>query len=296
MQFRQVPQQATWASSLWCSRDGVVWRRHYDVMRECWRWEDKPVELVLDEGGRLGVFLEWWTSLEIVVGLAWRHRAPDSASRVTLQAGKELHAKYVRWQEEEDPCEQGRIKGESWKPLKWRCGVVPCPNGYDISDEGRLRGPEGDVTIGFWYEPLQTRLAAVKDCGLVDLMVAARLKPRQALLSPSLKMAADCLLSGFGPRDLANAAGVTLETAWGYFTKVALHIRPSDLKCCVRAIVSRDLWSLLVAMLEDDNPALGGKLKDLMPEVEEMLSKRGEFRRSEHRWSELRLARMAIVA
>ena len=77
-------------------------------------------------------------------------------------------------------------------------------------------------------------------------------------------------------------------------SKVASYLPGKDLRRLVPAFVSRDLWSLLQGMSAE--PVLGGTLTDLMTEVEKRLSKRGEFRRSDFKYAQLRIARLATVA
>ena len=296
--YREVPQKGTWASSIWVSQKGdAAYRRFYDVITCRWKWGGS-IPWVIDENScRLGIYVNWWVSREMVVALAWRHRETDSPSRVVIDDGKDVHARCIQWSEEEECVDDGVIQGETWRPLRgWRCGVVPIPDGYQISSQGRLKTPAGKVTSGFWYQALETRMADVRGCGLVDLFVAAKIKPNTVYLPPSLKQAVDCILSGNGPQDLADATGLSLATAWGYLTKVAVHIRPSDLKRNVPRIVSSQLWAVLKGMRDTADPTFSGRLTDLLYAVEQGLPHMCDFLQSGHKMSELRLARMALAA
>ena len=291
--YREIPQRGTWTSSCWVTKRGyAVYRRHYDLVTGHWRWSDQATPWVLDdESGRLGVYLTSWTSREMVIALAWRHRAVDSPARVVTLRDGDVQAQWIRWREEEDGVEDGAIQGETFKPLRWRCGNVPCPKGYFISSQGRLKAPSGDVTAGFWVQGLETRMASVRGCGLVDLFVAAKIKPNTMHLPPSLKRAVDCILSGNGPQELADATGLSLTTSFGYLTKVAVHLRSSDLKRHVPRIVSDELWRTLTRMRDERDPLFGGTLTALQPALGQCV-----FRFPDQKMSELRLARMAIAA
>ena len=56
---RQIPQKHVWSSTVWCSADGLLWRRFYNPVTRRWRWEEEPCALTIDEEGRVGYHLEW---------------------------------------------------------------------------------------------------------------------------------------------------------------------------------------------------------------------------------------------
>ena len=296
--FREIPQRVTWASALWVTRRGDVYRRFYNGVQCTWQWGE-IVDVAMEEtSGRIGYYLSWWTSIEMVIALAWRRRAVDSPSRVWLE-GNDLHARWIHWSEEEEDIEEDvrvQLQGETWKKLRWACGIVPCPEGYSISSQGRLKNPSGEITAGSWFQALETRMASIRGCGMVDLLVAARIKPNAVYLAPRLKQAIDCMLSGYGPNDMADETGLLLDTAWGYCTKAAVYLRPSDLKRHVPRIVCGELWRVLTEMRNTADPLFSGTLTHLLPAVEEILPRRCSFRESEHKMSELRLARMTLAA
>ena len=247
----------------------------------------------------MGIRLEFFVSLEMAICMAWRHRSQESSScvRMTTPAPLILNAQHLKWADEESGEELPEIIGEKWAAIfDWRCGVVNCPSGYSISGHGRLRNQTGKITAGHWYNLLDTRVAAVKGCGLVDLLICARIKQNIVYLQPAIKQAADALISGHTPTDLADMAGIETSSGWSYFTRAAMHIHSSDLLRCVPGIVSADLWEFLSEMREDGDAALGGKLNELLPIVDAALvgKPRGEFIRSENKMGQLRLAQMAI--
>eukprot|EP00966_Prymnesium_polylepis_P211216 4891372-Prymnesium_polylepis.1 len=110
----------------------------------------------------------------------------------------------IEWTEPDMPDDQPR-KGEKFKPLKWKCGVIPIDPRYQISNFGRLKSPfTGAITEGF--SAFGTRWAGVRDSGiLVDLLVASGLQGES--IPTAIRMARDALLSGYTPADLADAAG-----------------------------------------------------------------------------------------
>ena len=297
--MRQVPAKHAWSSALWTSKGGQFWRRFYNAVSGEWHWDGEgSVEYVEDEEGRMGVYLDrGWTPIEVAVALAWLHRAPETPMRVTVKEGKPMHTKYIKWVEPEHHEERGPIRGETWKPLKVRCGVVPCPTGYMISSEGRLRNPNGEVTSGYWYEGIAggTRLAAVRDCGLVDLWIAAKLIPNAVYLQPRLKMTADAMMSGHSPADLARHASIQLDTAWCYFRQVAEHVPVSRLRDIAPTLVDKHLWQLLLDMKAQGDERLGEQLNPLMEIVQDTLPARSAFWRVHGQMGMLGFARLCVL-
>ncbi len=296
--LREIPQKHVWASSLWISRDGEIWRRYYNFTRKRWHWDrDGPMEHILDDESRLGIHLEWFVTIEMLIAMAWVKRSPSSAARVTLREGKPVHARYIDWAEGEEDEEEGEIKGEKWRPLKGRIGCVSLDGcGYEISSRARLRNPRGQVTSGHWFERIDGRIASVKGCGMLDLYNAAKIRPPAVTLQPHFIAAANALNSGHGADDLAHALGIEVSTAWSYLTKVAQHVPGKVLKRIVRQLVAPDLWVALKSIQTEGHAELGGRLLELMPLVEKRVARRGDFMKSDHRISQLRLARLAIAA
>ena len=303
--MRQVPVRHVWASSVWCTKDGEVWRRHYDVITGGWRWDvDGPIQYAFDPQGRQGLYLDdHFRPLETIIALAWRHRAPETLAQVQVEEGMPIHLDHVSWVDGESNQERGTIQGETWKPLKWKCGLVPVPPGYAISNRGRLRSPSGDVTAGFVFDGAfgWTRLAAIKDCGLVDLHLAAGLI--QAIvddmkLKPCIRDTLDAILSDerLSPADLSRHAGIKLDTAWSYYRQACAYVPKRTLKTLGETLVARDLWRLLLKMLEEEDHELTDKLTILMERVQDELADNGPFARRGWEMGELAFGRMAVVA
>ena len=297
--MRQVPQHA-WSSSLWTSKDGQVWRRYYNAVTKEWFWNSEgPVAHVENESGHMGVHLQrGWTPIETVIALAWLYREPEKPMRVEVKEGKPVAAKYIKWQQPEHFEEHGAIRGESWSALKhWRCGLVKAPDGYMISSEGRLKAPNGEVTSGFWFEGMAgpTRLAAIRGCGLVDLWVAAKLIPKAVYLKPHLKLAADAMMSGLTPEELALSPDTSIqtETAWTYYRQVAEHAPVARLREVAEAIVDRHLLQLLREMRKEE--VMGGPLKPLMEVVQDRLPARSAFWRIDGQMSMLAFGRLCVA-
>ena len=302
--MRQVPVKYTWASTLWTSRGGEVWRRHYNSVSAQWHWdEDGALEPSMTADGKMGFHLDnSFVPIETVIALGWLHRKPGARAVVEIQEGKPVHAKYMQWKEAEAMVEDGQLKNEQWKKLRSvmpRIGIVPMPDGYEISDLGRLKNTQtGDVTAGFWYEGLSgpTRFAAVKGCGLVDLHLAAKLIPAALYLKPYLLMAANAMMQGKTPRELAHAAGVQEDTAWSYFRQAAPLLPRKSLKEIGKAVATRDLWRLLVAMWEEEDKRLAGKLTDLLAIVDDELPAGSPFWRVDNRMGMLGFARLCVTS
>lgn len=259
--------------------------------------------LVEDVGGNMGYHVApWFTSVERCIALAWCHRHPTSGTALrNARPSVTPYAKWLSWTVTEDLSgEDGTILGEVWHEMTgtraWRCGIVRCGAGYNISNHGRLRSPSGAVTRGFYYDG--RRWAAVRGGGLVDLSTCARMRDNVVYLSPCIRQAADALGSGHTPNDLARATGVQLSSAWTYFTTVAQHMDAATLRLVVPGFVARDLWAFLMQMRAEADARLGGPLVLLMMAVRHALSSRGEFKRNTNAYdmNELRLVRLAVAA
>ena len=86
---RQLPQKHVWSSTVWCSADGLLWRRFFNPVTRTWKWADEPYTMSIDGDGTVGYLLEWWMSADRCVALAWLHRAEDGSplirEKVTVQ-------------------------------------------------------------------------------------------------------------------------------------------------------------------------------------------------------------------
>jgi hypothetical protein len=192
----------------------------------------------------------------------------------------------IEWTEPDMSDDQPR-KGEKFKPLKWKCGVIPIDPRYQISIFGRLKSPfTGAITEGF--SAFGTRWAGVRDSGiLVDLLVASGLQGES--IPTAIRMARDALLSGYTPADLADAAGVAQSTAWSYMSRAAMNVRGDELRRVVPALVGQRLWRALLTM--QGRAVIGGSLTELAA----ALAKRDKALANVD-MSMLRLGRMALVA
>jgi len=293
---RELPQRFTWTSSCWCTKDGVVRRRYYNSRTGVWTWAEQPLEMIINDEGRPGYHLQWWLGIDRCICLAWCHRHEDSKNMTYHTNGKAFTAKYLRWEKPDTHAEEGEIEGEVWKPLKgvfsWNCGIVKCDSRYMISSKGRLVGPDGAVTRGFYYDG--RRWAACRGAGLIDLTTCARLRENEIYLQARVLHAINAIGTGTTPVDFAMEIRVQESTAWSYFTRASQFMETSELLRTVPQVVSRDLWSMLRSMSEDQRPEMGGKLAELYKVVRQGLSSRGEFRNSEFQMGQLRLARLTI--
>ena len=138
--YRQLPEETVWSSTVWVSNNGVVRRRYLNAVSSTWNWGE-PFPLTLSGDGRVGIFVDHWMGLERVIALAWRCRAPESQSSVSILPNKPCRAKHVRWAAEEDGEEVVDVTGEKWKALDWYCGIARCDRQYLISTKGRLKSP-----------------------------------------------------------------------------------------------------------------------------------------------------------
>ena len=304
---RQLPQKHVWTSTVWCSADGLLWRRFYNPVSKVWTWADEPYTLTLDEG-KVGYILEWWMSADRCTALSWLHRAEGGSDRIQERVTVQLvdgdaasdpdeqgvvRVDAIEWVDgDEEPEDGGSIPGEKWKPLRWSCGLIPCDGRYKISSRARLWSPHTrTVTSGFWFD--DDRWAAVRGGSLVPLRAAAGLQAAEERLQPRVRLARDALMAGYGPSDLEAASGLELSTCWNYFTKASMYVPGEDLRRRAQRLVPKELWVTLEKLRARADTRLGGSLTDLMEGIRRMVPFR--VLESEHVYSQLRLARMALT-
>ena len=295
---REIPQRHAYSRALFITKDGAVRARHYNFVSQTWSWAEDLVEATIHDDGRLGIrdnAIGHWVSIEVAIALAWRKRQPESPMRAYALDGRPCEARYIRWEEEDEARDDPEPRtGETFKALKWKVGLISCDGrGYKLSNLGRLMAPDGSITHGTYFDD---RLwAAIKGVGMVDLLTAAKLRPPILNVPPTVKAAADAFYNGVTPEEHAEDAGVSKGTAWSYFNRTALFFPGDKLRRLVPPLVSRDLWSVLLRMHEEEDPLLGGSLTALMEVVHADLSSRGEFRKSHYQFEELRLARSCLA-
>lgn len=297
--YRQVPQKTTpWASGLFVTKNGQLRRRYYNLVTRAWHWAEEGTELTLSDTGSLGVSVDGnWLTLPFVIALAWLPREPESPSSVHVR-DERLEASHIRWEQPEEVVEEPTaLKGEKWKPLRWRIGAISCDGkGYEISNRRRLRNARGEVTRGFWFDG--RRWAHAKECGLVDLTTAAGPREDVVYLPLPVKQAADALLDGRTPEELAQAAGLRASSAWAYCCAAAQHLSNAERMRIGPQLITGEVWRVLMRMKRNDDPTLGGPLRELLDAVEERLSRSSAcdcFVDSELKLSQLRLARLCVV-
>ena len=302
---RQLPEKHVWSSTVWCSADGLLWRRFYNAVSKQWTWSDESYMLTIEEG-KVGYLLDWWMSADRCVALAWLHRAENGSDRiqekVTVQlvdvngsAGEErvVRMDAVEWVDGDAPEDGGTFPGETWKPLRWSCGLIPCDPRYKISTLGRLWSPHTRTsTFGVWFDG--DRWAAVRGGCLVPLRAAAGLQPAEEKLQPRVRLARDAMMTGYGVSALEAASGLELSTCWNYFTRASMHVPGKELRRRAQRLVPKEMWGALERLKARDDRRLGGSLTDLMERIERMVPSR--VLEDEHVMSQLRIARTALLA
>jgi len=291
--YRQVPQRYTWSSALFVSRGGHALRRFYNSIEHSFTWKDRP--LAQDDTGRVGLHMQQghFLPIETIVALAWRRREADSTTKVIVSGDGA-----VRWVAEEGENGLEHL-GETWKPLRYRLGLIPCNTDYRISSHCRLQSPFQDknnqrpITSGFWWD--DQRWAAVKDAGLVSLTQAAsRTRERGAMPPPYLSTAIDCLMSGHTAEELAHAQSIAVTTAWSYYSKLVPYVHDkAELRRVGKELVPEELWTMLSRMKREGDPLLGECLSDLIHKADAELD---DFASEHLRFEYLRFARMILLA
>ena len=311
---RQIPEKYVWSSSVWCTQDGIARRRFYNAVTKRWTWAEAPLQYTVNEvtGEAEGFYVgQRWMSIDRAIATTWLRRAPDSSThireRVTVQLvdsasdvrseiSEGPNADNLMWSEPESDEEEGKGgKQETWKPLKYSCGLAPCSKEYKISSTGRLKSPSGKITKGFWWEG--NRWAAVKGAGLVNLSVASGLQKSVVELSPRIHQALEALMAGASPQHFADDIGVQLQTGWNYYCQAAQHavnINRVLLADVASKYIPKDLDGVLKGLKRDK--VIGGNLTDLMDTVLRTLPSTSPFRRSEFQFEMLRFARLVSLA
>ena len=102
-----------------------------------------------DESGRFGYHLPGFVSVEHAIATAWHERAPGSRCHAyVLDPSVEMHASNIAWREPDVVLLDDVVGDETWEPLQWTIGKVPCNGlGFELSSRGRLRHGE-HVTRG----------------------------------------------------------------------------------------------------------------------------------------------------
>ena len=290
--YRQVPQRYTWSSQVFVSSKGRAKRRFWNPISHSFTWEDVDI---IEDNDRMGIRMQHFLPIETIIAMAWRRREPDTPTKVIVSP-QGTTAKTVRWQHEENEDDIEHM-GETWKPLSYKLGLIPCDSQYQISSHGRLKSPFRDengkrpITRGFWWD--NERWAYVKPAGLISLTRASS-RERGAALPPSLQCAMDCLMTGHSPEDLADSQGIQEGSAWTYFCRVVPHIKDKvELRRRGKELVPPDLWRLLKRMKKDEDALLGGRLLDLIAKCEHELD---EFMDEEFKFEQLRFARSILLA
>ena len=290
-----LPQANTWSSAVFVTADGVLRTRQYNAVTGAWAWGHE-LPLVLEDGRAGYITKDGWRSVDAVIAQAWLPRMPGSRLRekvtVRLVDGSDVasearpRVEELEWDAPDVPDDAPR-KGEKWRPLRWRCGLIPVDTRYQISNQGRLKSPfTGAVTEGFAAHG--TRWAGVRESGLlVDILAAAGLQEER--IPPAIRMAREALLSGYTPTDLADAAGIQESTAWKNTCVAAQGVRGDQLRKVVPTLVGQRLWRAVVAL--QGSAVLGGSLTDLVA----VLGKRDKGLANVD-MSAVRLARLAVVA
>jgi hypothetical protein len=290
---RQVPTRHVWTSTVWVTRYGTARRRFFNPVSGTWSWAPEILNLVEDSMGNSGYAIDWFTSVERAIALAWRRRGVGSTATIRNRKPAEPpNAKWLSWNTKDAALDDGGpLRGEVWMPMKrtraWRCGAALVPPTYKISSLGRLMSPNGAVTRGFLFNG--RRWAAAKGAGLVDLESAARLSQDATKPAPRILAAIDALGAGASPTDLALVLEIELSTAWSYYALAAAHLDAATLRRRVPQLVGVGLWRHLEAMRARGDPLLGGRLLDLAPICHAALPACAE------RVAMLRLARLAVT-
>ena len=283
--LREVVQPNVWTSSVWVSQSGASYRKYWNMVTKKWSpFESMFISFDQDTQTRIGIKLpSGWMSTEMTIATGWLHRAPGSGARVQIFDPSSVHLRTIAWGGQERNPENGCFDDETWKRLSWDCGAVKCTGEYWISSHGRLKNPKGDITSGFAAKG--SRWAAVKGCGLVNLLQASCVLKATKRVPKRLYDAFISISNGVQAEEHAMRYNISTKLAWDYYNH-SVPLLQNDKKRFGKKLVPSDLWRVLEEMR--GNPILGGKLLDLHPIVTHHLGTDISF-------DELRFARACIV-
>jgi hypothetical protein len=227
-----------------------------------------------------------------VIALAWRRRQPDTPTKVYLKEGSDIHAKNIEWQEEQSDDETGEIVGqETWRSLEgWQIGVCPCDRRYDISDRGRLRNPQGDISSGAWWDG--RFWCAVKGAGLLDLTSAAK-RRHTITISPAMERAMAAFRDGTPPSEYAEDNDIKINSAWSAYSGAVKNLPPQVARRGCQKMVPPDLWDALMTMKKNGDARLGASLTELLHTINDEHIRK--YSKRPFHFEMLRLARMCIT-
>lgn len=253
--------------------------------------------MVLNESsGQLGFQIQnmGFVAVERAIGLAHKHRHPDSHNRVTCTG--DVLSRNVHWHTEESNNEELNILGETWKALKCSVGIVQVDPRYQISNLCRLMCPKGRITRGYHFR--DTRLAAT-NAGLLDLFIAGKKKSPQVFMPKHvIDVAFGVIEQQLSITCYARQKELLVSSAYNYLYKALVHAPVRKLRRTAQNVVSADCWAFMQELSNEEHPIFSGKLTDLLDFVLKALSKKrrlkGDFFHSKYQYDELRIARIAI--
>ena len=88
---REIPSKYVWSERTFITKDGCAWKRYYNVWTQEWRWDKEPLDMTMDETGKVGFYAgrSNLVSVEEAICLAWRKRREDSKKPVCIVEGTE---------------------------------------------------------------------------------------------------------------------------------------------------------------------------------------------------------------
>lgn len=106
------------------------------------------------------------------------------------------------------------------------------------------------------------------------------------------KRALKSMCAGMTPAEHASTHLIKEASAWTYYCLAAATLEGDDLLELARPLIPSDAWEVLSALKGE--PVFGGPLKELIERVNSSLDDGGEYHSSEHKASQVRLARLIL--
>lgn len=278
--MRQVPSSKTskMANSLWISEDGCMRRRFYNPWTNVWSWGEIQAFTFNDEDEICGYLDGKKERVEKIIAFSWlKKRTPILSVLKKRNLSESTIAHNLYWEDDDaSSSSEDEDSDESWKYLIWHTNGISCDDKYQISDRLRLKTPNGAYLKGNHFKHFG-KFCAIRNSGLIDLQSAYQ-NVTIHRVPPSIRLAAQALLTGYTPKEFARQECIQDVTAWTYFGKAVELVDPNDAMEWGRKLVDTHMFDSLLRLDEEGNSLLGGRLSVLAEYICLPYSKLSELR------------------
>lgn len=302
LEMRQLAvSEVPWAQTMWISECGVLVHRHYDIVRDCWEWDERCRPLVTDSRGRAGHYIRGhFRTLEMCIAMAWlarRARATRSSRLRMKDASKGAVAHNLEWSDGDCAGDEVWLDDEDWRPVNVKAGIIPCRTDLLISASGRIR--RGSCVSEGVYSLGPERFFPIGHIGLLPLLQLSHLmftgERREARIPPRIRRAMKLIRAGASVSGVSKQMCVKENTAWSYvFLALQNMSTRSAAAYTARLVVTKDLEAVARKVSEETPLFLCGRLRDAMQVVNRALASSPHWKTNPNRYAELCLVRTLL--